>query len=96
MTVVIPICVFCVNLLPNNEEVLGLCCRAFPDGIPDEVVFGQHLHQTPLKNDQGIQFAEDPENPIPEGFLDVFENIGTPRPQMLRAGEISGGFPSKR
>ncbi|MBF6596254.1 MAG: hypothetical protein IVW51_17645 [Thermaceae bacterium] len=32
-------------------------CAAFPDGIPDAIVYGEHSHLRPFPGDHGIQFA---------------------------------------
>lgn len=48
-------------------EVVGLChqcvhrtsvwnCRAFPDGIPNEILRGDFLHTREFPGDHGIQF----------------------------------------
>lgn len=54
--------------LEPQFEVIGICgsciwqrknpfkCRAFPDGIPKEILFGDFLHTRPYPNDQGVQF----------------------------------------
>jgi hypothetical protein len=34
----------------------GDTCTAFPDGIPDEVLFGDKDHRFPVEGDHGIQF----------------------------------------
>ena len=31
-------------------------CKAFPDGIPEEIITGQFDHTKPHKGDNGIQF----------------------------------------
>ena len=31
-------------------------CDAYPDGIPDEIMTGEHDHTEPFKGDNGIQF----------------------------------------
>lgn len=33
-----------------------LACDAFPDGIPYEVISGQHDHTKPYEGDNGIRF----------------------------------------
>jgi len=32
-----------------GEESEHLYCKAFPDGIPEEVAYGENKHKTPLK-----------------------------------------------
>jgi hypothetical protein len=43
-------CVFCKNY--NSE----LKCKAFPDGIPEEILTGEHDHTEPFEGDNGIRF----------------------------------------
>ena len=45
------ICINCKNLIKNLNKP---SCNAFPDGIPDEILFGENDHTKPLqeqKND---------------------------------------------
>lgn len=54
------------NFIPKNaaalcarcaNHILGtLTCRAFPNGIPKEVLCGEHKHTTPYPGDNGIVF----------------------------------------
>jgi len=34
-----------------------LICRAFPEEIPNEIVYGTNKHINPYKGDHGIQFG---------------------------------------
>ena len=49
-------CMSCKHFDFDNEEVYPRC-RAFPDGIPREIVSEQVDHKTPYKGDNGIQYA---------------------------------------
>ena len=31
-------------------------CKAFPDGIPEKILTGEHDHTKPFKGDNGIRF----------------------------------------
>ena len=45
-------CVFCKNVKLNKKKQ----CKAFPDGIPEEILIGEHDHKTKYKGDNGITF----------------------------------------
>jgi len=52
-----PICMKCKNYLRDDFD--GLNCNAFPKGIPDEILFGENDHTTPLP-DQGNDIVFEP------------------------------------
>jgi hypothetical protein len=35
-------------------------CDAFPDGIPDDVLFGDRPHTKPIAGDNGLQYEPEP------------------------------------
>ena len=43
-------CQLCKNQINMN------LCLAFPDGIPDKILVGEHDHEKPYKGDNDIQF----------------------------------------
>jgi hypothetical protein len=45
-----PICMWCKHLRD------GMTCAAFPDGIPEDIIFSNHDHRKPYEEDHGIQF----------------------------------------
>lgn len=47
-------CFICVHFRP------GRVCAAFPDGIPPEILDGDHDHLEPIDGDHGIQFKAQP------------------------------------
>jgi hypothetical protein len=42
----------------GTEESEVNICRAFPDGIPPAIAYGDDLHLKPVEGDHGIQFEE--------------------------------------
>jgi len=49
----VPICTNCKYF---NISGIGLTCKAYPNGIPEKILTGEHDHTEPYKGDNGIQF----------------------------------------
>jgi hypothetical protein len=54
-------CSYCENKLPG-----GAVCKAFSDGIPDEILLMGNDHMEPIEGDNGIQFEPKPGWEIPK------------------------------
>ena len=52
MTKPIISCMFCRYLYINKNRK----CEAFPGGIPEAILTGEHDHKNPYEGDNGIQF----------------------------------------
>ena len=54
-------CKWFVGMLPptdDNVEDGPVVCKAFPNGIPDEIYEGLNLHNEPFPGDNGIQYTK--------------------------------------
>lgn len=38
-----------------------LKCKAFPEGIPESIAYGDNKHTQPVEGDNGIQYERSPE-----------------------------------
>ena len=65
-SVEVPMCMECANLLGAKKEKLS--CLAFPAGIPETIITGDHDHTEPFNGDRGILFKPLPKPgaPAPE------------------------------
>jgi hypothetical protein len=45
----------------GTEGTEIVACAAFPNGIPDDIAYGDNLHLVPVAGDHGIQYEKDPE-----------------------------------
>lgn len=52
-----PQCMDCKNYIGKNENE-KLCCRAFPDGIPDDIFWNKIDHKENINGDRGIKFEK--------------------------------------
>lgn len=43
---------------PKEEATEFVWCKAFPDGIPYEIAYGDNKHVKPFKGDNDIQFEK--------------------------------------
>ena len=50
-----PLCARCAHLDRRSSKP-GLVCAAYPDGIPEAILWGEHDHREPYPGDNGIRF----------------------------------------
>lgn len=50
-----PLCMFCRHYRQKDEGG-KLACRAYPDGIPQDILDNVHDHRLPHEQDDGITF----------------------------------------
>ncbi len=56
-----PQCDYCTHLDRERMYKQGYYCAAYPDGIPDEILFNAVDHTDPYQDDNGIRFEQDPD-----------------------------------
>ena len=73
-------------------DVISICA-AFPEGIPDEILFNEDWHRDPFEGDHGIQWQ-------PTGgfeYLDVPETFYDDKPDpKLTKNELHENFPGAK
>jgi hypothetical protein len=58
-----PVCLPCKHFIFDENDVCKHVCKAFPDGIPDEIWRGDNDHKKPYPGDHGIQYEPIDPNP---------------------------------
>lgn len=58
------VCSFCAHFNLNSALEKKRTCKAFPEGIPDEIFLGRNNHREPFKGDNGIQFKLHPDTKV--------------------------------
>jgi hypothetical protein len=56
----------CDVCIYRYQNMGGAKCEAYPEGIPDTLYYWDVSHIQPYKGDNGIQFKQDPQQPILE------------------------------
>ena len=53
-------CKFFIGVTNDGDETTErVVCEAFPDGIPEEIAYGDNKHTGPVKGDHGIRYEEE-------------------------------------
>ena len=60
-------CCYCRHLDPKTWGTGK--CRAFPEGIPNDIILGKHNHNVPHPGDNGILFLPEDEAAAEEWSL---------------------------
>lgn len=70
------LCTFCAHVQNAPDGVDGMACAAYPQGIPDQILYGGLDHRQPLADDNGITFEPDTESFTPvqiQAHIDRYE-----------------------
>ncbi len=79
MTVPGFVCLWCKHINVGNKT-----CKAFPDGIPGEIMHESYDHRHPFPGDNGIRFEIDPEKVKAAKFAAANWSSRTPTPPVRR------------
>ena len=91
-------CFVCKNFIALDADAHGTC-KAFPDGIPTELLDSMVKHTNPYPGDRGIlyesRFADDEPEELNEPPLDIegLKKYGIPEEMLL---EIRKGYEALR
>lgn len=55
-TTAAPACIDCKHLHRGDPNATRNTCEAFPEGIPDVILFEGRDHRKPFKGDRGVRF----------------------------------------
>ena len=59
-------CIRCKNYRRDGT------CKAFPEGIPEEILLNKKDHRKPIEGDNGIQFdPKDPDEELPKKWPEI-------------------------
>ena len=47
------------GVVGEDEAQQHVTCAAFPDGIPEDIAYGDNKHLTPYPNDNGIRYERE-------------------------------------
>ena len=66
-----PLCPHCKRAYKLGEG--KPVCEAFPNGVPDGILYRAGDHTKPWEGDDGLQFVDNPEYPIPPWKLEMIK-----------------------